>query len=910
MTRKNVCFLHSGLSQRTLFFVLLFLIPLFIQSQESETEIINDEKVYLQLNSRAYNTGESIWFKAIVINDQNHSLTKKSNVLHVELINPEGEKISHQKIKLLEGIGHGALDIENNLREGRYLLRAYTRWNLNFKDNFSYKNYVDIVTAGKVIPKEILDSVSYNLTGDGTAQIYGSIKDGLDNLAGKKEITLYLNRKAGKDTIVMRKINNNFSFSYKVPHDVSRLNLSLRTDSLNYVQTILLKKVAPDLQFLPESGRLIHGFQNKIGFKALGQDGKGVEVQGTIFNSRGEKVTTFRSNSLGMGVVTIKADSTQSYYAKLDSIEDSDFENSYQLPKVYPKGSILSISEINEKVQVKVASNNIMDDYAFVKISCRGHDYFLVEGPLQNGYLTKALPSKDLPPGILKFTLIDKNGMSIGERLFFNDSAKDRFDIEIRTNKDKYDFREKTNLTINVTDEKIDLSTINLSVTAIKEDHWHQGEDDNIFTYFLLSSELRGEIEQPGYYFQKNNFNNSKDLDALLLTQGWRNYKFPVTRKSDSLVFPEKGIELNGRIRFPFQDEKLAKNVNINVAAFGKNSTFYTGRTDSLARFRFLLEDEYGQIPVLVSTEGNTSKNKIDFKIQIEKFQSPNIIYHSIPGGNEIDTLLQPVREMRKLRNSAPKAFSTQGVNELDEVLLTGKGATSEELERYKKYGDPDVIISGEEIREKEKKWSYGLYSILLFNYGDEIEIEKFSDGFMLAHIRAGRGEPTLLLIDGQLLKKHQYELVPHMDPGVVEKVELIKYAKFFKNRYLQVFPQTDPLKAPSLGHIISITTKGGGGIFGQGKPAVGSLRTSVQGFTQVKEFYSPTYERVLTPGEKKTDFRSLVHWMPSLEVNRNGKASVQFYNPDVPGDYIIIIEGITRNGKIGYQEKKYRIKN
>jgi hypothetical protein len=180
----------------------------------------------------------------------------------------------------------------------------------------------------------------------------------------------------------------------------------------------------------------------------------------------------------------------------------------------------------------------------------------------------------------------------------------------------------------------------------------------------------------------------------------------------------------------------------------------------------------------------------------------------------------------------------------------------------------------------------------------------------MLAHIRAGRGEPTLLLIDGQLLKKHQYELVPHMDPGVVERVELIKYAKFFKNRYLEVFPEADPLKSPSLGHIISITTKGGGGIFEQGQASPGTLRTSVEGFAQVKEFYSPKYERTLIPGEKKSDFRTLVHWVPSLGINQDGKASIQFYNPDVSGEYVIIVEGITQDGKIGYSEKNYTIKN
>ena len=141
------------------------------------------------------------------------------------------------------------------------------------------------------------------------------------------------------------------------------------------------------------------------------------------------------------------------------------------------------------------------------------------------------------------------------------------------------------------------------------------------------------------------------------------------------------------------------------------------------------------------------------------------------------------------------------------------------ELKRtYKIFGEPDVVIKGDDIRKKEKKWSYGLYSILLFNYPDQIRIEQFSDGFMLAHIIGGRREPTLLMVDGRLLEKEEYEYVPKMPPQIVERVELIKYANSFKLRYLKVFPEADPLTCPSIGHIISVYTKNGVGIHASGK--------------------------------------------------------------------------------------------
>ncbi len=878
--------------------LVTYVAPLLLQSQDNRIELYGAEKIYLQLSSEIYALDEPIWFKAIVTDAKNNKLTTKSRVLHVELINKNEERVLHQKIKLENGIGHGALDLTSDFEEGHYLVRAYTRWNKNFGDRFIFKEYIEIVPYADWSKIKPIENIAYNSTGNGQAVLTGTVKEKL--LPDQKEIQLYLEGKDTKDTVLVNKTKGVFSLNHKISDEIDWLNISLNeNNNLKYNQTILLKKTTPDLQFLPESGKIIHGFQNTLGFKAIGQDGKGISVKGSIFNEQGKKIKDFETNHLGMGTTNIKADSTQSYYAKLQSYKNK----TYPLPKVYSEGSILSISKIKKKVLIKVASNKAKSDYVYINISSRGRDYFLVEGPLQNGYLTKALPAENLPQGILKFTLLNKERRPVGERLFFNETGKNKLKIEIETDQENYIAREKTSLNINIPDS----TGPSLSVMAINKKFWHQGKGETIQSYFLLSSEIRGDIEEPAYYFQEDSLYHFEDLDALLLTQGWRNYKYPATIPTDSLFLPEKGIELNGNLHLPYKEKSLPKNVSINLATFGRGPSFYSGKTDNVGRFSFLLEDEHGTLPVFLNTH-NKSKHKIDYQILIEQAKSPNISFEVFPNYTESEVDNQTVREIQQQRKNNRNSFSVDGMNQLDEVLLSGKGATSEELARHKKYGEPDVVIRGDEIRAKEKKWSYGLYSILLFNYGDQIEIERFPDGFMLAHIRAGRGEPTLLLVDGQLLKKHQYDLVPHMDPGVVERVELIKYAKFFKSRYLEVFPGADPLKSPSLGHIISISTKGGGGIYAQGNPAPGTLRTSINTFSPEKEFYAPKYKASLAPGEKKTDFRTLVHWAPEVEVGKNGKASLQFFNPDIPGDYIIIVEGISENGRIGYKQKSYSI--
>ena len=247
-------------------------------------------------------------------------------------------------------------------------------------------------------------------------------------------------------------------------------------------------------------------------------------------------------------------------------------------------------------------------------------------------------------------------------------------------------------------------------------------------------------------------------------------------------------------------------------------------------------------------------------------------------------------------------------VTQLDEVVVEGYRLTPERQKAYKQFGEPDVVIEGDILRSKERKWSYGLYSILMFEYGDQVTIEQFSDGFMLANIIGGRGEPTLLVVDGKLITKEQYEFMPHMPPGIVESVELIKYAKFFTKQFLTVFPETNPLKAPTLGHIISVYTKGGVGIHGTDRPAPGTLESTIEVFSPEKEFYAPKYDRKLPGDSQKPDLRSVIHWAPSIGVNEKGSVSSTFYNGDVTGDYVIIVEAISEDGHIGYQDMIYRV--
>ena len=128
---------------KLIFFILLSL-PIFSQDNNKDIDLSVAEKIYLQLHSNVYATDQDIWFKAIVTGTENHIPSNLSQVLYVDLIGPNEQIIAHRLVKLTQGIGQGAFELDKDMPQGRYLIRAYTQWNRNFGDDFIFRAYVDL----------------------------------------------------------------------------------------------------------------------------------------------------------------------------------------------------------------------------------------------------------------------------------------------------------------------------------------------------------------------------------------------------------------------------------------------------------------------------------------------------------------------------------------------------------------------------------------------------------------------------------------------------------------------------------------------------------------------------------------------------------------------------------------------
>jgi hypothetical protein len=171
-----------------------------------------------------------------------------------------------------------------------------------------------------------------------------------------------------------------------------------------------------------------------------------------------------------------------------------------------------------------------------------------------------------------------------------------------------------------------------------------------------------------------------------------------------------------------------------------------------------------------------------------------------------------------------------------------------------------------------------------------------------------------MVVIDGKPVYPYEYGYLQHIQASEVTSLEVIELAKFYRNFCVQIYASEwekkcmDPAKGPQ-GNIIAIYTKAQKGIHGaySHKPK-GLSQTTVPVFSESKTFYAPKYDKIIPDDLKTPDLRTLIHWQPIIKTNDASKSEISFYNGDVTGDMLVIVEAITENGEVAYEEFIYKV--
>ena len=876
--------------------------------QAQENLIKYAEKVYLQTDGDVYTPGSEIWFKAVVLISATHKPTEVSGVLHVNLVDPAGDVVLSQLTRITRGIGMGTLHLDPNLPEGTYFLRAYTQWNQNFETDFVFEKKVPVLRSTLGLgTKTDRFKITQEVDGDKRSIKALFPAKSLDSMhRGKLDVVVNLD--GSYDTLTIRKKEGDFyKLEYPLKTDSDLLSLSYRTNTgKEQFQTVALDTTKIDLQFFAEGGDFIAGIPTRVGFKAIGYDGLSREVSGSIVDAAGNELTTFKSEGLGMGSFRLPAlNDSLSYFAKV-SINNS--ERLIALPPVKGTGSALSVRKLGAGLQViALATNEVKNDTVILKIDSRGQNYFEVKQPMQDGLLSVVFPLSKMPFGIVEVGLLSTEGKKLARRLYFNYQENQQLQIAANLQKQEYAPREALELKLHIRDIDQKPKSVNASVLVLDKNQLgaEASYRQNILSYFLLDSELKGNVENPGYYFEDGVY-KANAVDNLMLTQGWVSYKYN-TKIKDPQFLPEPQLFLSGTVNAAFNENRPKDDALVSLMSLHDKLFIQERRTDSLGQFFFNIDGlSGGYQTLLIQTSKDPGKNK-DYTLSLNRHKFPKMAVEQQAQFKLLDTAIRKAAQQKVQQDYIFKEALPFGGEDiaLDEVVVNSYKMTSNRQTVADNYGMPDVVIDGKDIVAEEEKWSYGLYSVLMFSFPDKVFIDRDKNGYMFAKVNYT--EPTLIVVDGEPVRSWEYQLLPYMPVREIESFEIIEGAKNFSTLYRDVFPDADAMKIPSWGHVIAIYTYAGKGVI-SAKHTKGILTERVQVFTEPEEFYTPKYEMQADLADATPDLRSTLFWEPNLEIDETGNAKVGFYNPDNTGTMLIMIETVSPEGELGYTMTSYKI--
>ncbi|MCP4440118.1 MAG: hypothetical protein GY810_14340 [Aureispira sp.] len=501
----------------------------FVNVYEQFDSIAPQEKVYAHTDRSLYTPSENIWFK-VYLTDAENCPSSESNNINAELIGPRGNTISSLLLQNIKGTAKGNFQLAASASGGIYKLRIYSTW----MKNFDQSNYFEKdITVQKVVLPNLLMKLDYEREAYGA----GSEVIATLNLRDKSNKVLenttfsYTAKVANKEICTetaQTDQNGEATILFELPQVLNStdglLNIQVehegQVESISRSIPITLNNI--DIQFLPEGGHIIANTTNTIAFKALNEFGKPADITAVLLDKTGKELSRFESYHQGMGAFDLDVIEEQEYQIKI--VSPKGIDKLYQLPQASPKTVGLHLKEHNKKeLQFNIYSSKPQELYVIAQL--HGQVLFSKAITATVGQNKLNLPSKDWPIGIAQITIFDQSQQPQAERLVFVNKHR-QLDIKIKTNKEKYNPREEVKLNLTVRDELGKPVQGDFSLAVINDNNWTFADDkqDDILSYLLMSSDLKGEVYEPNFYFDPNKPKADTALDYVMLTHGWRRY--------------------------------------------------------------------------------------------------------------------------------------------------------------------------------------------------------------------------------------------------------------------------------------------------------------------------------------------------------------------------------------------------
>ena len=609
------------------------------------------------------------------------------------------------------------------------------------------------------------------------------------------------------------------------------------------------------LSFFPEGGDLIDGIPTKVAFKALDAKGMPAKVAGRL-QENGKEIARLETVHDGMGFVFILPRKTSSYKVVLSDGQEFSFAEvadsglSIYLRKQTDEYLEFHLCQPKEAAPQKIRLTGRM----------RGKLYCMAEGTLRD-ILRIKIPVKEFPlQGIAEFTLYNENGQPMAERLVYVHPER-KLHIELNTDSVRYFTRGKGKLNVKVTDEAGNPVQAHLGLSIFDGAYQNELNPENMLSYCLLSTEIKGNIHNPAYYFDGNNKDRLAALDLLLLTQGWRRY---VWEKADTAMLADCFLsdEIKGR-------QILGKKKKQKELGNGEQLLQVSGPN---AENRFVLIDSLGKFVVPTDLMLGLRGGYVYLKPMLDKDEyKPSVIVEETFG--KADSLrksclsyfpyMNPSQVLSELQLDYPIISQDSSIL-LSEITVTGKKGR---VFRDKMMGRLDSLAQ----MTLGVSWICGC---------------KSDCGTFLNDYKGYSHHP--IGCPGAPPKKKA-------PPVIGETYALIKYEPVGKKG-----GWNDGWIVTAKDHVIYQ-----GEEFTEEELLRMNNLWRVKGYYGTREFYQPDELDMQSP---MPDARNVLLWKPDIVTDEKGEAEVEFFCSDINTSFVGVMEGTDGLGNLGTSQCEFRV--
>lgn len=631
-----------------------------------------------------------------------------------------------------------------------------------------------------------------------------------------------------------------------------------------------------DVQFFPEGGQLLEGIEGKVAFRAVGKDGKGIAFSGRIINPQGETVTEFSPARFGIGSFKLKPEKGILYQAVITDQKGKVYR--YALPQTVAEGYSMQIKDTSgSRIVLDIHSKNMPLEGLWLVSHTRQQNLHLEKVVFSGSKATVSVDKSKLGAGISHFTLMNNNSQPFCERLYFK-YPDQNLNLIITSGKPVFNKRDKIVLDVSAEVAGKGVQNADMSVSVFLEDDIAGFEQTGISGYLWLASDLKGTVESPETYFDRNNHNAVQEMDQLMLTHGWRRFRWEDVQRGqfDYQHLPEfHGHFIYSRVTDKING-KPATDTDVFLASPDFPVRLYMGRTNKQGIAQFEVKEFYGAKELTLQTDLSEDSTK-QFEV-LNPFSQQFATRAFIPfvfDKSKGESLLNRSVNMQTVNAFLPKSVVAGKITLSDTMAFFGKPDERYFLDDYTRFPTMEEVlreyVRGVFVRKRQKSFQLRMIDKLIPNMYYNTN--------------------PLVLLDG--IPIFDMDKLMMFDALKVKKIELLS------GRYnLGFYSSTG---------IVSFTTYHNDLAGYELDPHVHVQ--SYEGIQPIREFYSPKYDLPSALNSRVPDFRNLLYWAPEVITDKNGKTQLHFYSSDQTGKYKVILQGMSPEGKTGSGIYSFEVK-